>query len=64
MSILQRINHEAIEGIRCGRKNNVNTSSIKEITRSLLGSKDGISYLTGFGFSKRNLIRETLKVAL
>ncbi len=27
-------------------------------------SEDGISYLTGFGFSKRNLIRESLKVAL
>lgn len=38
--------------------------SIKEITRNILGKEDGMSYLTGFGFSKRNLIRESLKVAL
>ncbi len=50
----------------CERTQNLHQQgqSIKEITRNLLGSEDGISYLTGFGFSKRNLIRESLKVAL
>ncbi|MFK0573013.1 MBL fold metallo-hydrolase [Endozoicomonas sp.] len=38
--------------------------SVKQITRNILGTEDGMSYLTGFSFSKRNLIRESLKVTL
>ena len=50
----------------CERAQNLHHQgwSIKEITRKILGKEDSMSYLTGFGFSKRNLIRESLKVTL
>ena len=37
--------------------------SLREITRTLLGHEGGISWLSGFHFSKRNLVRACLAVA-